>query len=124
MPHNLGLIYITREEVIHNHAQQLARNLKTDRVTSNPSIHFLREHPEKFNVTFALRSYSFHKHMPLVKLTMVVTTSGFILSVLGIYLAVSKNRDANILKHTISQGNQDLPLKKDVFVVNRGYRDA
>lgn len=67
---------------------------------------------------------SFHKHMPLVKLTMVVTTSGFILSVLGIYLAVSKNMDANILKHTISQGNQDLALKKDVFVVNRGYRDA
>lgn len=38
VPHNLGFNHITREEVIQNHTRQLARNLMTKDVTSNPAI--------------------------------------------------------------------------------------
>lgn len=53
------------------------------------------------NVSFARRSDSLHKHRLLLKPIMVVTTSGYIVSILGPYLSDSKNNDASILKHMI-----------------------
>lgn len=38
VPHNLGFNHITREELIQNHTRQLARNLLTEDVTSDPAI--------------------------------------------------------------------------------------
>ena len=46
--------------------------------------------------SFQRRSYSVHKGRPLVKLMMLVATDGYILTVLGPYLADGKNSDASI----------------------------
>lgn len=131
VPHNLGFNHITREEVIQNHTRQLARNLMTVDVTSNPAILVLDGTyvyiQKSSNFAFARRSYSIHKHRPLVKPMMVVTTTGYIVSVLGPYLADSKNNDASILKHMIYHNAEELRnwlQEEDVFVVDRGFRDA
>lgn len=58
---------------------------------------------------------------------MVVTTSGYIVSILGPYLSDSKNNDASILKHMIHCNTKELRTwikENDVFVVDRGFRDA
>ncbi|XP_056022083.1 uncharacterized protein LOC125673390 [Ostrea edulis] len=131
VPYNLGFQHITREEVIENHTRQLARDLLSDDITSNPAILVLDGTyvyiQKSSNFAFARRSYSMHKHRPLIKPMMVVTTSGYIVSVLGPYLADSKNNDANILKHMICHNAEELRnwlQEDDVFVVDRGFRDA
>ena len=58
---------------------------------------------------------------------MIVTTTGYIIAVLGPYLADGKNSDANILKHIISTNVQEMKSwlhEGDVFVVDRGFRDS
>lgn len=79
------------------------------------------------NFSFARRSYSLHKHRPLLKPIMVVTTTGYIVSILGPYLSDSTNNDASILKHMIHCNTEELKTwikENDVFVVDRGFRDA
>jgi hypothetical protein len=58
---------------------------------------------------------------------MVVTTSGYILSVIGPYMADSKNNDAQILTHMIRSNVEEMRswLKEgDTFIVDRGFRDC
>ncbi|XP_061173716.1 uncharacterized protein LOC133182559 [Saccostrea echinata] len=131
VPYNLGFRHITRDEVIQYHTRDLARNLLTDDITSNPAILVLDGTyvyiQRSSNFAFARRSYSLYKHRPLVKPMMVVTTSGYIVSVLGPYLADAKNNDANILKHMIYNNAEELRnwlQEDDVFVVDRGLKDA
>ncbi|KAH3728095.1 hypothetical protein DPMN_054042 [Dreissena polymorpha] len=52
-----------------------------------------------------------HKHRPLVKPMIVVSTTGYIISILGPYLADGKNSDANILKHIINQNTEDFKVR-------------
>lgn len=59
------------------------------------------------NFSFSRRSFSLHKHRPLVKPMMVVTTSGYIVSVLGPYLSDSKNNDAGIHNHMIKKNAEE-----------------
>ncbi|XP_061176014.1 uncharacterized protein LOC133184966 [Saccostrea echinata] len=131
VPQNLGFQHITREAVIENHTRQLARDLFTNSATADPAILVLDGTyvyiQKSSNFAFARRSYSMHKHRPLVKPMMVVTTTGYIISVLGPYLADSKNNDASILKHIILHNTEEMKswLKEDdVFVVDRGFRDT
>ncbi|XP_062572317.1 uncharacterized protein LOC134234281 [Saccostrea cucullata] len=131
VPSNLGFQHVTREEVIHNHTRELARDLLTHDITTNPAILVLDGTyvyiQKSSNFAFARRSYSLYKHRPLVKPMIVVTTSGYIVSVLGPYLADTKNNDANILKHMIYSNAEEIRSwiqEDDVFVVDRGFRDA
>lgn len=58
---------------------------------------------------------------------MIVSTSGYIISVLGPYLADSKNSDAKILNHMIQTNVEDIRKwveEDDIFIVDRGFRDA
>lgn len=87
----------------------------TEDVTSNLAISVFEGTyvyiQKSSDFAFAPRSYSIHKHRPLAKPMMVVTTTGCIVSVLGPYLADSKNNDASILKHIIYHkcwGTQEL----------------
>lgn len=55
---------------------------------------------------------------------MVVTTTGYIMSLLGPYRADSKNNDANFLKHMIYHNAEDFSndfKKDDVFAVDGGF---
>ena len=119
------------KEVIQNHTRQLAKDLLTNDITSDPALLVLYgtyvyiQKSSKFS--FSWRYYSIHKHRPLVKPIIVVTTSGYIVSILGPYLPDSENNDASILKHMIHHNAEELRnwlQSDDVFVVDRGFRDA
>lgn len=58
---------------------------------------------------------------------MVVASDGYILSVLGPYLADYGNNDANITKHILNNNLEEVRSwlrKDDIFIVDRGFRDA
>lgn len=130
VPHHLGFPHITREDVKENHTRLLAKELLCT-VAENPVILVLDGTyiylQKNGNFTFSRRSYSTHKHRPLVKPMIVVTTSGYIVSVLGPYLADSKNSDAKILTHMIETNVEEIKdwiQEDDIFIVDRGFRDA
>lgn len=57
----------------------------------------------------------------------IVSTSGYFVSVLGPYLADSKNNDSSILNHIIRTNAEDIQKwiqEDDIFIVDRGFRDA
>ena len=57
----------------------------------------------------------------------IVTTTGYFVSILGPYLADNKNNDASILQHIIKTNAEDIRSwlsEDDIFIVDRGFRDA
>lgn len=57
----------------------------------------------------------------------VVTTTGYFVSILGPYLADRSNNDASILSHIINSNAESIRSwlsEDDVFIVDRGLRDA
>ena len=87
VPNNLGFKHITREGVTQNHTRQLAKDFLTNDITSDPAILVLDGTyvyiQKSSNFSFSRRSYNSHKHRPLVKPMIVVTSCGYIVSVLG-----------------------------------------
>lgn len=68
-----------------------------------------------------------HKRRPLLKPMMIVSTTGYIVSVLGPYLADPKNNDSSILNHSILLNTEEIQRwikEDDIFVVDRGFRDS
>lgn len=129
VPEFLGFPHIEREEVIESHTRPLAKELFTRTMTENPAILVLDGTyiyvQKSGNFSFSRRSYSLHKHRPLVKLMLVVTTTGYIVSVLGPYLADSKNSDTNIRNHMIRSNAEQMKewvREGDIFVVDRDFR--
>jgi hypothetical protein len=130
VPHNLGFSHISREDVIQHHTRPLAKELLCSMI-DNPAILVLDGTyvylQKSGNFSFSRRSYSTHKHRPLVKPMIVVSTTGYIISVLGPYLVDSKNSDANILNHMIKTNVEEMKewiREDDVFIVDRGFRDS
>ncbi|XP_053380687.1 uncharacterized protein LOC128548946 [Mercenaria mercenaria] len=57
----------------------------------------------------------------------IVTTTGYYLTVVGPYLSDGKNRDAKILNHILNGNMEDIKSyirPDDIFVVDRGFRDS
>ena len=130
VPGNLGFAHVSRNTVIEDHTRQLAKELFSD-LTDNPAILVLDGTyiyiQKSANFRFQRRSYSLHKHRALVKPMVVVTTTGYIVAVLGPYLADGKNSDANILNHMIKTNVEEIKEwieEGDIFVVDRGFRDS
>ena len=130
VPSNLGFSHITREEIIHSHTRPLAQQLLSD-ITSAPAILVLDGTyiyiQKSGNYTFSRRSFSMHKRRPLLKPMMIVSTTGYIVSVLGPYLADPKNNDSSILNHSIHSNTEEIKNwveEGDIFVVDRGFRDS
>ncbi|XP_061192880.1 uncharacterized protein LOC133201100 [Saccostrea echinata] len=68
-----------------------------------------------------------HKGRPLIKPMVVVTTTGYFVSILGPYLADRKNNDASILTHIINSNAESIRSwlnEDDIFIVDRGFRDV
>ena len=68
-----------------------------------------------------------HKHRPLEKPVMIISTDGYILSVLGPYLADKKNNDTSITDHILKTNVEEMRdwlQPGDVFVVDSGFRDS
>jgi hypothetical protein len=72
-------------------------------------------------------TYSGHKYRNLVKFMIVCTTAGYILEVIGPFICNGQNNDANITINVLNKNTDDLDnffRPDDVFVVDRGFRDA
>lgn len=58
---------------------------------------------------------------------MVIKTTGYLVSVLGPYLADSKNNDASILNHIIQRNVEEIKnwlKEEDILFMDRGFRDT
>lgn len=127
--YNLGFSHVSREDVINKHTRTLAQRLLADGhdqailVLDGTYIYITKSG----NFQFQRRSYSIHKGRPLVKLMVIVTTTGYYMTVLGPYFADSKNNDASIIKHIVSNNVEEIKSwmqANDIFVVDRGFRDS
>ena len=68
-----------------------------------------------------------HKGRPLVMPMVIVSTAGYYISVLSPYFADSRNNNASILNHIISNNIEEIKnwvRQTDIFVVDRGFRDS
>ncbi|XP_053378556.1 uncharacterized protein LOC123541039 [Mercenaria mercenaria] len=57
----------------------------------------------------------------------VVTTTGYFVTIVGPFFADSKNNDAAILNHMLRSNTEDIRnfvKEKDIIVVDRGFRDS
>ncbi|XP_065923262.1 uncharacterized protein [Magallana gigas] len=127
VPQNLGFQHISRESVIQHHTRPLAESLfggtgsQALLVLDGTYIYIQKSS----NFTFQRKSYSLHKGRPLVKPMVIVSTSGYYISVIGPYLA--RNNDAAILQHIMKSNREDV-LKwveeDDIFIIDRGFRDS
>ena len=125
---NLGFQHITRENVIQDHTRELAKTLFAelpDRqailVLDGTYIYINKSG----NFKFQRQSFSLHKGRPLVKPMVIVSTTGYFISVIGPYLA--RNNDAAILNHIMRTNVEDIRgwvQEEDIFIVDRGFRDS
>ncbi|XP_076085751.1 uncharacterized protein LOC143056545 [Mytilus galloprovincialis] len=129
VPSNLGFNHISREEVITSHTRPLAQSLfgkgmyPAIIVADGTYIYIQKSSQFKFQ----RKCYSMHKHRPLVKPMVFVTTSGYIISVIGPYYSDGKNNDAQIMKHIIQHDIEEFKkwvAEDDIMIVDRGFRDA
>lgn len=129
VPYHLGFQHVTREELIQDHTRPLAASLfgtsgkEAILVLDGTYIYI----DKSSNFHFQRRSYNVHKGRPLLKPMVIVSTSGYFVSVLGPYLADSKNNDSSILNHIIRTNAEDIQKwiqEDDIFIVDRGFRDA
>ena len=100
VPKHLGLAHINRNEVISNHTATFANVLfgdsKSDVAIAVADGTYIYIEKSR-NYSFQRRSYSVHKGKPLLKPMMLVATDGYILTVLGPYLADGKNSDGKLI---------------------------
>lgn len=130
VPKYLGLSHIDRDQIIRDHTSTFAKVLFADSksdvaiaVADGTYIYI----EKSSNYAFQRRSYSIHKGQPLLKPMMLVATDGYILTVLGPYLADGKNSDAKITEHMLKSNAENINEwfhDNDVLVVDRDFRDA
>ena len=78
-------------------------------------------------VTYYSVKHTHHKGKPLVKPMMIVSSTGYIISVMGPFLGDGHNNDAEITKNMIynnKQGLTDWLRPGDFVIVDRGFRDC
>ena len=131
VPKHLGFGHITHTEFVEKHTSTVAGSLFKSSQDSDEAILIVDGTyiyiQKSMDYLFQRKSYSMHKNRPLVKPMMVVGSDGYILSVFGPYFANEKNNDAEITKHCFVSNSEDINswLKpNDVFIVDRGFRDA
>ena len=128
VPFHLGLNHITRQDVITTHTRPLAQYLFGDGHTAILVLDGTYIYIQKSNnFQFQRRSYSMHKERPLVKPMIITTTTGYFVTVVGPYLADSKNNDSSILNHILRTNIECIRswiAEDDVFIVDRGFRDS
>ncbi|XP_062599343.1 uncharacterized protein LOC134260823 [Saccostrea cucullata] len=125
---NLGFGHITREKVINSHTRPLAQSLFGDVGTQQAILVLDGTYiyiNKSGNFKFQRQSFSLHKGRPLVKPLVIVSTTGYFVSVMGPYIA--KNNDATILNHVMKTNIEDIcnwVREDDIFVIDRGFRDS
>ena len=130
VPKHIGLSHIERSKVTADHTTEFAKVLFADSQTdvaiavADGTYIYIEKSGD---YAFQRRSYSVHKGRPLIKPMMLVATDGYILTVLGPYLADGKNSDAKITEHMLKTNSEDIRNwfnEGDVLIVDRGFRDV
>lgn len=130
VPLHMGFHHISREQIIENHtthfATQLFSNfLSNSVITIMDGTYIYIQKSSKYK--FQRRCFSMHKHRPLVKPMIVTSSDGYILSIIGPYLADGKNNDASIVQHMMKSNDENMMKwfrKDDILILDRGFRDA
>jgi len=125
---NLGFHHVTRELINERYTTTISRKLFTNNdnqmitVWDGTYVYIQKSS----NYTFSKKTFSMHKHRPLLKMMMSVTTKGYIIDSLGPYLADNSNNDAAITKHILEDNERVKAFfqEEDVFIVDRGFRDS
>ena len=130
VPKYLGLSQIERTRVCEDHNTNFTRvffaDSKTDiaiAVADDTYIYI----EKSGDYSFQRRSYSVHKGRPLVKPMMLAGTDGYILTILGPYLANGKNSDAKTTVNMLKSNSEDIRncfREGDVLIDDRGFRDV
>ncbi|CAF2624748.1 unnamed protein product [Rotaria sp. Silwood2] len=130
VPKHLGFSHIERQKVIDIHTRPLAKILLGDNDPNKCIIILDGTYcyiQKSANNLLQRRTYSLHKGKPLVKPMMIVSSDGYIISVMGPFLADGRNNDAEITKNIIynnKQGFTDWLHPGDLVLVDRGFRDC
>uniref|UniRef100_A0A8D8TA77 DDE Tnp4 domain-containing protein n=1 Tax=Cacopsylla melanoneura TaxID=428564 RepID=A0A8D8TA77_9HEMI len=131
VPENIGLQALTRDEYMQRHVTDFANHLLNPQpeiprvIVLNDCTYLYIEKSSCFKVL--RQSYSVHKGRHLIKPSMLVAPDGYILDIQGPYFSNTANNDAQIL---INEFQRDVETMRawfhdgDIFVVDRGYRDA
>lgn len=120
VPNHLGFKHITRDAVISEHTRPLAKELFSP--TINKPYWSLMKHTYMFK---NVHSFPFKGGRTVCRNK--VTTTGYIVSAIGPYLADGKNSDAKILNHIIGTDTEDIKIwlqEDDILIVDRGFRDS
>lgn len=130
VPNHLGFGHLTRQEIIDEHTTDLAKALFISPDDPEDCILIVLdgtylEIQKSRDHTFQRKAFCGHKHYPLIKPMMIVTTTGYIISVLGPYLSDGHNSDSSILEHLLATDTENIReflKEEDKFVLDRGFR--
>ncbi|GAB1860468.1 SWIM-type domain-containing protein [Camponotus japonicus] len=124
LPLRFGLNSLNRDDLIQNHTTEMAKKL----FNINNNLFLICDgtyvrHQKSTNNEYQRKSFSGQKKVPLCKPFTLCTTDGYIVDMLGPYLA--NQNDAEILKSVIEDPNSLRKFLKegDIFVLDRGFRD-
>lgn len=128
---NIGFGAITREDYIERHVTPFSNQLYND-APQNPKVIVYNDctylHIEKSSCFKALRqSFYVHENRHLLKSSMLVAPDEYILDIQGPYFSNATNNDARILLKEFQSdvnGMQAWFQRTDIFILDRGYRDA
>lgn len=124
LPHRFGLGSLNRDNLIQDRTTDMAKKLFDidDQLFLICDGTYAR-HQKSTNNEYQRKSYSGQKKVPLCKPFTICTTDGYVVEMLGPYLA--NQNDAEILKSVIEDPNGLRKFLKegDIFVLDRGFRD-
>jgi len=127
----VGVNSITRQNYIQNHVPEFANTLYNPDPNQEKAISYIDgtylEVEKSSNFQGLRQTFNVHKGYHLLKPILVVAPDGFILTVLGPYFGDGRNNDAATLQDEFLydvQGLRNFFEEGDIFVVDRGYRDA
>lgn len=125
VPRHLGFGHLNRELLL-KHKDSFAQALYCQDKPNNLVVIFDSTYiyiQKSQNYMFQRKTYSDQKKRNFLKPMMVVTADGYILDVFGLYPATVN--DAKIMESIIdTQENLEHFRKGDVFLLDRGFRDA
>jgi len=127
VPQFLGYNHITRENYINVHTSEFSKHLlgaseDTATVIMDGTYLYIQK---SSNFELQKMTYSLHKFRNLVKPMMVISTTGYILAVEGLFFADNGNNDANILKSMLyEEGFDSFFFENDNLILDRGFRDC
>jgi hypothetical protein len=121
---NVGPSHVTRETIIEHHTTAIAKELfGADKlILVADSSDFPIEKSKNFELQ--RKSYGLKKHCNVLRMMLVTSTNGYILSATGPYFADGANNDAGIFKYEMRGGMQGHMKEGDIWIADRGFRDA